>query len=243
MVDIPTLVQAAHGGEVVGNLAQQHGLSQAQTQAAIDSLTPAIAHGLNNQIQTGEGLTQVAIALNDPAHAQAYADPAATQAPEPAVAGDALLHTIFGAEGLSEVVNHIATETGIETEKLRELASTYASVVAGGIGKAIEESGLGDLLAQAANAPEQPAEAPKAAPPALGLGYVVSDLVSPLFNNLFKFLFPKKPAAPTPAPVATPAPAAEPAAPEGVAALSELFKTVQAPEPLQNVLGQVFAKR
>ncbi|MBB4199681.1 putative phage tail protein [Rhodoblastus sphagnicola] len=259
MVDLPSLVQAAHGGEVVGNLAQQFGLSSEQTKAAIDSLTSAIAQGVHNHIQSDETRGQVIEALNDPTHQQAYADPAAAQTPQASEAGQNLLNQLFGAQGLGQIVSHVSTETGIDATTLSALASTVASVVAGGVAKVLAESGFGSA-AQVGVAPVEPevdAEEPKPEVSntqkvkGVGPGAAVGSIVNPLFNALFGALFKGKIAparTPSPGPVAAPAP--EPAAASvgadlqtGLTALGDLLKSSQASEALQGVLGQIFAKR
>jgi hypothetical protein len=234
MVDLPNLVQAAHGGEVVGNLAQQFGLSQEQAQAAIDSLTPAIAQGLQTHVQSEQGLGQVANHLNDPTHQQAYADPGAAQSPQTSEAGADLLGKIFGAEGIGQIVSHVSTETGVAIDTVHALASTLASIVAGGVAKALTETGFGDRLSQTSGQPKTEAPGRET----IGVGYAVGDLINPLFDSLFTWLFPKKKAAPAP----QAAPQAAPANPDLAGALGDLLKTSQASESLQSVLGQVLPK-
>ena len=92
-------------------------------------------------MQSEEGAGQVMGALEDPAHQQAYADPAAAQAPQTAEAGANLLSQLFGAHGLQDILGHVATETGVDANTLNALAPVVASLVAGGVAKAMNESG------------------------------------------------------------------------------------------------------
>lgn len=229
MVDLPSLVQAAHGGDVVGNLARQFGLSPEQAQAAIEALTPAVAHGLHNHMLSDEGASQVIGALDEPANQQAYADSAAAQAPQTSEAGARLLNQLFGAQGLQDIVGHVATETGVDANTLNALAPVVASLVAGGVAKAMNEGGLASQAAASA--------APR--PETLGIGYAIGDLINPMFNAMFSGLF--KHTTQAAAPRTTPAPA--PASGPDLSALAALFKSSQASEGLQAVLGQVFANR
>jgi hypothetical protein len=271
MVDLSSLIQAAHGGDVVDNLAQRFGLSPEQAKAAIDALTPAIAHGLQNHVQSDEGLAEVVDHLNDPAHQQAYADPNAAQSPEAAAAGSSLLNDIFGPNGIEEVVRHIATETGIDANTLNALAPVLASLTAGGVAKALHEGGFGALLSQLSGAISQQGglgvllstvtstvtttvaatlrgaqqQSGDQQKESGGLGALISGLVGALFGD-------KKPAA-----AATPAVAASPEAPvvatpegldsaniqAGLDALGNILKSSQASDELRSVLGQVLAKR
>ncbi|MCW2314911.1 hypothetical protein M2322_000431 [Rhodoblastus acidophilus] len=254
MVDLPSLVQAAHGGEVVGNLAQQFGLSSAQTQAAVDSLTSAVAQGLQNQLQSAQGRDSIIAALNAPTHQQAYADPAAAQSPEVAEAGKGLLERIFGVDGVGQVVNHIVAETGVEAGTLHALASTVAAIVAGGVAKALAE--VEPAAAQAAPEAEPEFEPePEPAPDeslkvkgSNGPGAVVGRLVNPLFNALFGVLAKGEKAAPAaparaPAPVPAPEPVVAKATPAQADVLDDLLKSCHTPASLQAVLSEVFAKR
>jgi hypothetical protein len=239
MVDLPSLVQAAHGGDVVGNLARQFGLSPEQAQAAIEALTPAVALGLHNHIQSDEGAGQVIGALDDPTHQHAYADSAAAQAPQTSEAGANLLNQLFGAQGLQDIVGHVATETGVDANALNALAPVVASLVAGGVAKAMNEGGLASQAAA-------PAASAAPRPETLGIGYAVGDLINPVFNAMFRGLF--KQTTQAAAPRTAPAPAApqttpDPASGIDLSALSALFKSSQASEALEAVLGQVFANR
>ncbi|SNB77963.1 protein of unknown function [Rhodoblastus acidophilus] len=250
MVDLPSLVQAAHGGEVVGNLAQQFGLSSAQTQAAVDSLTSAVAQGLQNQLQSAQGRDSIIAALNAPTHQQAYADPAAAQSPEVAEAGKGLLERIFGVDGVGQVVNHIVAETGVEAGTLHALASTVAAIVAGGVAKALAEVEPAAAQAEPEFEPE-PEPAPDESLKVKGSngpGAVLGRVVNPLFNALFSPLAKGKKAAPAaparaPAPVPAPEPVVAKAAPAQADVLDDLLKSCHTPASLQAVLSEVFAKR
>jgi hypothetical protein len=227
MVDLPSLVQAAHGGEIVGDLSRQFGLSAEQAQAAIDALTPVVAHGLQNLMQSDQGAKEVVGALNDPAHQAAYADAGAAQTSE---AGAALLERIFGAQGVQDIVGHVAAETGMDANVLQALAPVVASLVAGGVAKAVNEGAL--------PAPAAGQQAPASgASQGIGLSHAIGDLINPVFNAMFAALLKQKPQAASEA-----APAAAAAGPD-LSALRALFNSSQASEALQALLGQVFANR
>lgn len=225
MVDFSSLIQAAHGGDVVGNLAQQFGLSPEQAQAAISALAPALAHGLQNQLQSSDGVGAIVDHLNDPTHQDAYNDPAAAQSPQAAAAGSDLLNQLFGSAGVGQIAQHIAAETGIDANTLNSLMPVLASVAAGGVSKAMNEGGFGGLLSQVGGASGQGG----------GLGGVLGGLVGSLFGGKAQD------------PAAEGAPAAgglDPALLQaGMGALGNLFQSAQASGGLQNILGQIFAKR
>jgi hypothetical protein len=258
MVDLTALIQAAHGGDAAGTLASQFGLSPEQANAAIESLSPALAQGLQNALQSPEGLAQVFNHLTDATHAAAFADPLAAQAPAASGAGGDLLGQIFGGpEGISQVAQHIAEQTGIDPKIFNQLMPVVASLAAGGVAKSLSESGLGGLLAQLngasaqgglgsifgqlANSLAQPSAAPAGGQQSAGLGGLIGGLLGSLFGGQSGAQ-----AAVTPASGSAPsAGGLDPALVQtGLNALNGLFQSSGSTSgALQSVLAQVFAKR
>jgi hypothetical protein len=156
MVDLSALIQAAHGGDAASSLASQFGLSPEQANSAIAALSPALAQGFQNHLQSPEGLAQIFSHLTDSTHIAAFADPSVAQAPETAGAGGDLLSQIFGGSaGVSQIAHHIATETGIDPSVFDKLMPVVASMAAGGVAKSLQDSGLGGLLSQLGGAAGQ----------------------------------------------------------------------------------------
>lgn len=149
MVDLSALIQAAHDGDAASSLASQFGLSPEQANSAIAALSPALARGFQNHLQSPEGLAQIFSHLTDSTHIAAFADPSVAQAPETAGAGGDLLSQIFGgSDGVSQIAQHIATETGIDPSVFAKFMPVVASMAAGGVAKSLQDSGLGGLLSQ-----------------------------------------------------------------------------------------------
>jgi len=156
MVDLSALIQAAHGGDAASSLASQFGLSPEQANSAIAALSPALAQGFQNHLQSPEGLAQIFSHLTDSTHIAAFADPSAAQAPETTGAGGDLLSQIFGGSaGVKQIAQHIATETGIDPSVFDKLMPVVASLAAGGVAKSLQDSGLGGLLSQLGGAAGQ----------------------------------------------------------------------------------------
>jgi hypothetical protein len=248
-MDLSALIQAAHGGDAVSSLASQFGISPEQANAAINSLAPALAQGLQNHIQSGEGLGQIVSHLTDPSHQATFNDPNAAQAPAAASAGGDLLGQIFGSSGVSQIAQHIGAETGIDPSILNQLMPVVASMAAGGVGKTLQDSGMGGLLSQLGGAASGGAgglgsilgsvAAAAQGGQSGGLGGMIGSVVGSLFGGHS-------------APAAGAAPGAAPAAgggldpallQAGMSALSGLFQSGQGSSALQGVLGQILAKR
>jgi hypothetical protein len=156
MVDLSALIQAAHGGDAASSLASQFGISPEQANSAIAALSPALAQGFQNHLQSPEGLAQIFSHLTDSTHIAAFADPSVAQSPETAGAGGDLLSQIFGgSDGVKQIVQHIATETGIDPSVFAKFMPVVASMAAGGVAKSLQDSGLGGLLSQLGGAAAQ----------------------------------------------------------------------------------------
>jgi hypothetical protein len=257
MVDLSALIQAAHGGDAAGTLASQFGITPDQANSAIESLSPALAQGLQNALQSPDGLAQIFGHLTDATHAAAFADPLAAQAPAASGAGGNLLGQIFGGpEGIGQVAQHIAQQTGIDPKVFNQLMPVVASLAAGGVAKTLADSGLGGLLAQLngaaaqgglgsifgqlANSFTQPGAQSAGGLPTAGLGGLIGGLFGSLFGGA------GSQAAVTPASGSAPAAGGlDPALVQaGLNALNGLFQSTGAPSgALQSVLAQVFAKR
>ena len=250
MVDLSALIQAAHGGDAVNSIAAKFGLTPEQASAAINALTPALAQGLQNHMQSSEGLSQILGHLTDPTHAASYTDPNAAQTPQAAAAGTDILHQIFGnSAAVSQITQHIGAETGIDPAVLSQLAPVISSMAAGGVAKSLQENGLGNLLSQASGALGQgglggllsSALSAATAPAAQGGGFggVIGVVVGSLFGGRSA-----APAAGAPAAGAPAQGGLDPALVQaGVSALGNLFQSGQASGALQAVLGQILAKR
>ncbi len=273
MADLSELLQAAHGGDAVATLAQKFGISPDQANAALAALSPALAQGLQNHMQNAEGLSQILGHLSDPAHQAAYGDAAAVDAPAAANAGGDLLGQIFGGSAnIGQIVQHVGQETGLSPDLLNKLMPVLASLTMGGVAKSMQEGGLGGLLQQVggatgksgglgslggifsqlasalgqsvqnaqAQAGQVAGQVAGQATQAGGLGGMFGAVVGAIFGQT-------TPAAGAPAPQPGAAQAGggiDPAlAQAAMNALGGLFQSASASPGLQNVLGQILAKR
>jgi hypothetical protein len=260
MVDLSALIQAAHGGDAAISLASQFGLSPEQANSAIAALSPALAQGFQNRLQSPEGLAQIFSHLTDSTHIAAFADPSVAQAPETAGAGGDLLSQIFGGSAsVSQIAQHIATETGIDPSVFEKFMPVVASMAAGGVAKSLQESGLGGLLSQLGGATGQGSLSGQGG----GFGSILGQLANSfaqggqpgaqagsqgglggLFGGVLGSLFGQGASAAV-TPGSAPAGGLDPAMVQAAMnALGGLFQSSGSTSGgLQNVLAQVFAKR
>jgi hypothetical protein len=253
MVDLSALIQAAHGGDAISSIAAQFGISPEQANAAIGALAPAIAAGVQNHLQTPEGLSNILGHLTDPAHQAAYNDPnaAAPSAPAASAGGDLLGQLFGGAGGVSQIAQHVGAEAGISPEIMNQLMPVVTSMAMGGVAKAAQDSGLGGLLSSLGGG--------AAGGLGGGLGGILSTVAASvsqggqsggglggMLGGLVGSLLGGRGAAPAGA-----APGGAPSAggidpamlQAGMSALSGLFQSGGASGGLQSILGQVLAKR
>ena len=150
MFNLNDILAAAHGGDAVGNLAQQFGLSPEQAQAAINALTPALSKGLQHTAQTPGGLGNILGQMQDEKHQEAFNDPSATQSGKTADAGQDVLGHLFGnGEAASQqIAAHAAAVSGISSSVLQQMLPVIASMVMGGMMKSMQNQGMGGLIGQ-----------------------------------------------------------------------------------------------
>ncbi len=141
------LINRFGGEEAVAAMAARVGLSPEQTQSAMAALMPAVAGGMQKQVEA-----------DGPAALDAAAAPA-TQLAGGAVASDAavdhgtnLLGSLFGSSQVTDAVTgHAAAATGLDASKLAALLPMVATLAAGALGRAggqaaPAEGGIGGML-------------------------------------------------------------------------------------------------
>ena len=75
MFNLNDIIQNAQGGQAIGNLARQFGLSPQQAQAAVSSLLPGLSMGINNAAQSPGGLGGILGQLLNGANTDAFHHP------------------------------------------------------------------------------------------------------------------------------------------------------------------------
>ena len=150
----------AQGGQVIGQLAKQFGLNDADAVKALSNLVPAIAGGLKKTAQSSNGLESLIskVESNDVIRRSLDApdvlgDGTATSA------GNEILGDIFGSKDVSRTVaGQTAKSTGVDLGVLKKMLPLVAGLVMSSLNKRGQSSGggLGDLLGGLAGAAPQP---------------------------------------------------------------------------------------
>ena len=151
MFNLYQLVAGAQGGQGLDNLAKQFGLSRDQADRAVQSLLPALSTAFMTKAAQPGGLGDIAGAMTDGDHRQAYADPAAAQDPGVQQKGGDLAGSIFGSNAvLGHVTSTASRYTGIPEGTLQAMLPVVTSLILGGAATAMHQQGMGGMLGQLA---------------------------------------------------------------------------------------------
>lgn len=171
MMNLFEMMQSAQNGQAMQNLARQYGLSQQQTQAALDALLPAFSMGLQRQTQNPYAFGNLAQMMTATPFGQMY-DSDGDGIPDTArPLGTDVMSQLFGSK---EVTNAIAAQaaatSGVGQAILKQMLPVIAAMVMGGLFKSVNNQGLGGILGQFAEMMrgqmpgQQPAPTPQANP-------------------------------------------------------------------------------
>jgi len=149
----------AQNGNGIEALSRQFGLSQQQTQAALQALLPAFSQGLKRSAADPYGLGAFMTAMAGGQHAAFFDNAAAAASPAGVNEGNAILGQLFGSKDLSRAVaDQAAQATGIGQNILAQMLPVIASMLMGGFSRqasgqpGAQQAGsgniFGDLLQQ-----------------------------------------------------------------------------------------------
>jgi hypothetical protein len=187
MPNLNDILQSAQGGQLIGNLAQQFGISPDQAQAALKALLPGLSAGLQNQADTGN-LGDVLSHVANPANQAAFNNAGTAKTDATTKAGGDVLSQIFGDENITQqIANHAAQHTGLSPGLIQAILPVAASVLMGGLFHSASNQGLGGILGQLAGqsglgggpAPNVPAPQQSTG----GLGGLLGSVVGGLFGG------------------------------------------------------------
>ncbi len=152
MFNLYQIIAGAHGGQGIDTLAQQFGLSRAQTDSAVQSLVPALSTAFTTKAMQPGGMQELAGSMTDDQHRQAYADPNAAQDPQTQQKGGAVAGSIFGNNAMvQQVLQQASAYTHIPVATLEQMLPVVVSMVMGGVTTAMHNQGMGGWLSQVAN--------------------------------------------------------------------------------------------
>lgn len=165
------IMQSAQNGQAMQNLARQYGLTQQQTQAALDALLPAFSMGLQRQTQDPYAFGTLAQMMTATPYARFF-EAGGQGIPNGAqTAGNDVLGQLFGSPEVSRALAaQAAANSGVSQAILKQMLPVIASMLMGGLFKSSSNTGLGGILGQFAEAMRgqmggaQPAPPPQPSP-------------------------------------------------------------------------------
>ena len=144
------VMMGAGGGQGVTTLANQFGISQQQTQAALQAMMPAFSLGMQNTALDPLGFGALLNQMTNAAHVATYANPA--QATAAAALGGNVLAQIFGSQAIAQQIGQqAALASGVSPQVIQQMMPLVASMLIGGIAQAMAAQGLGNMIGQLAN--------------------------------------------------------------------------------------------
>ncbi len=149
MFNLYQIVTGAQSGQGLDALAQRFGLTREQAEAAVRALVPALSTAFMAKSAQPGGLSEIAGAMNDDGHRQAYAaaapDPSATQK------GGDVAGSLFGnAAMMGQVIAQLSRTSGVPAATLERMLPALTSIVLGGVASVMHGQGLGPILGQLA---------------------------------------------------------------------------------------------
>ncbi|TIS92365.1 DUF937 domain-containing protein [Mesorhizobium sp.] len=130
------ILAQAQNGNGMQALAQQFGLSQQQTQAAVEALLPAFSQGLRRNISDPYGLGAFMTAMASGQHAKYFEDATRAFSPQGVDEGNGILGHLFSSKDLSRAVaGQAAQATGVSQQVLQQMLPAIASMMMGGLFK------------------------------------------------------------------------------------------------------------
>ena len=142
-MNILSEILGAGSGRVVGQLADQFGLSQEQTQSAVGGLLPALTRSMRNNMSNEDGLGSLLSALGSGQH-QRYIDQPESLGDDGSIDdGNRILgHLLGGKEQSRQVAAQAAQSTGLDVGVLKKMLPMIAGLAMGSLGKQASSSGV-----------------------------------------------------------------------------------------------------
>jgi len=136
MPSLYDMLANAQGGQGMELLARQFGLSQQQTQAAVEALLPAFSQGLKRNTADPYGIGAFMTAMASGQHAKYFEDAQNAFSPQGMAEGNGILGHLFGSKDLSRAVaSQAAQATGVGQQVLQQMLPVIASMIMGGLFK------------------------------------------------------------------------------------------------------------
>ena len=151
MFNLYQIVTGAQGGQALDNLAQQFGITRDQADSTVKALVPALSTAFMTKAAHPGGMQELAGALTDDQHKQAYADPGTAQDPSTQQKSGDIVSSIFGNNAIvQQVVEKASKYTGVPAATIQQMLPVIVSLVVGGVATAMHNQNLGGILGQLA---------------------------------------------------------------------------------------------
>jgi hypothetical protein len=136
MLPLFDMLANAQNGKGLDLLSRQFGLTQQQTELALEALLPAFSQGLKRNASDPYGIAGFMTALASGNHGKYFEDASRAFSPDGVAEGNGILGHLFGSKDLSRAVAAQAAQaTGISQEVLRQMLPVIASMIMGGMFK------------------------------------------------------------------------------------------------------------
>jgi hypothetical protein len=135
-MDLLQAILNAQGGGAVQQLSRQFGLGESETVTALQSLLPAIAGGMQRNVQQEGGLESLLGALMNGNHQRYVEEPEAIDPEAIREDGNGILGHLFGSKEVSrQVADHASAQTGLGSGLLKQMLPVVAAMAMGALSK------------------------------------------------------------------------------------------------------------
>lgn len=143
-----TIVRSPEGQQFADALARNFGIEHAQAEAAMESLMPALARGIERNTTSPEGLAALLKALASGHHADALDDTGRLGNSETIADGRAILgHILGGGQAADRAAQRAVGETGLSDAIIKQMLPMLAVFVMGWLFRN-GRGALGDVLSK-----------------------------------------------------------------------------------------------
>lgn len=147
-INLFDMLTQTNNGAAVQQVGQQTGLQPDMAQAAIKALLPAIAGGLQRNVQQPGGLQSLLGALQNGQHEQYLDQPESLAQPNAIADGNAILGHLLGSKDTSRAVAaHAAQKTGLSEQVLKSVLPMFASMAMASLSKQTKKPDMAGALA------------------------------------------------------------------------------------------------
>ena len=147
-INLFDMLTQTNNGAAVQQVGQQTGLQPDMAQAAIKALLPAIAGGLQRNVQQPGGLQSLLGALQNGQHEQYLDQPESLAQPNAIADGNAILGHLLGSKDTSRAVAaQAAQKTGLSEQVLKSVLPMVASLAMASLSKQTKKPDMAGALA------------------------------------------------------------------------------------------------